>query len=128
MPVLGGLIFILSREKLNVRRANEEVFKDFTCLEVLLPLEFVLPLPEHPRGMHSLIESAQKCHINYSTAKIILRDLNVKENKFVKRLLLRKEKDEKDGMSALAVCSYRPLQPSELPKVEVVSRVGWNFF
>lgn len=103
------LIFILSQEKLNVGRAYEEIFKDFACFEVLFPVESILPLPEHPGGMRCLIESAQKCHINYSTAKIILRDLTAKENKFVKRLLLRKEKDEKDGMSALAVCSYRAL-------------------
>lgn len=36
------------------------------------------------------MKAAAKCRINYSTAKIILKELDPKEKKFVKRLLTKK--------------------------------------
>lgn len=52
------------------------------------------------------MQAADKCKINYSTAKIILKEVSNQEKKYIKRLVRKKEKDEKEGMDQLAVCNY----------------------
>lgn len=55
-------------------------------------------------------QAAQKCNINYSTAKLILRDLSQPEKKCIKRLVRQKEKDEKEGMNFQETSTYIDLE------------------
>jgi len=76
------------------------------------------------------MKAAAKCRLNYSTAKILLKELDAKEKKFVKRLLTKKERDEREGMNVVAVCAYKEVHPKTVgvQSVEVVSRLGFDFF
>jgi hypothetical protein len=42
-----------------------------------------------------LIKAAARCKLNYSTAKVIIRDLSQKERRFVKRIIKERELQEK---------------------------------
>ena len=62
---------------------------------MLLLIKPILPLSQYQRGILQHIQAAGKCRLNYSTAKIILKELDAKGKKFVKRLLTKKERDER---------------------------------
>lgn len=54
------------------------------------------------------IQAASRFKLNYSTAKVIIRDLSHKEKNFVKRLLKRKENEEKKYKTQnQQVCQYK---------------------
>jgi hypothetical protein len=97
---------------------------------VLLFRKLILPLSQHQRGTPHPTQAASKCRLNYSTAKILLRDLTPREKKYVKRLLIKKERDEKEGMSVIPQCSYKEIGSADNGKyqVEVISRIGFDFF
>lgn len=97
---------------------------------MLLPLESILPLSKYQIGITTYMQAASKCHLNYSTAKIIMKELDAKEKKFVKRLLTKKERDEKEGMNIVPVCTYKEIdrKTAGFQSVEVISRLGFDFF
>lgn len=66
--------------------------------------------------MFLLSKACDRCRINFSTAKVILKELSKQEKRFIKRLVRQKEKDEREGMDAQELCSYtsfdqQPLLP-----------------
>ena len=108
-----------------------QVLQNFTRSQELLPGEPLLPHSQHQRGTVALRQAADRCKLNYSTAKIILRDLTPKEHRFVRRLIRRKENDEKFGMNVQAVCQYMSIEQEDTRgegQVQVVSRVAYDFF
>lgn len=44
-----------------------------------------------------LIKAAARCKLNYSTAKVIIRDLSHRERKYVKRIIRIKESNMQKG-------------------------------
>lgn len=78
------------------------------------------------------MQAARRCKINYSTAKILLRDLTPKERTFIKLLIRQKEDQEDTHDSGQArECGHAAISPYPQrtgPKIEVVSRVAFDFF
>lgn len=84
----------------------QEIFQGVRSLEMLLLRKPLLQLSEYKVSKNCETQAADKCKINYSTAKIILKEVSNQEKKYIKRLVRKKEKDEKEGMDQLAVCNY----------------------
>ena len=54
-----------------------------------------------------LTKASKRCNLNYSTAKVLIRDLNPKERKFIKRLIRSKERLFKKGpIDPPITCTY----------------------
>lgn len=99
---------------------------------MLLLAQHVLPPSQHQRGTLILTQAARRCKINYSTAKILLRDLTPKERTFIK-LLIRQKEDQEDthDSSNCRECGHAVIgpHPERTPsQIEVVSRVAFDFF
>jgi hypothetical protein len=78
------------------------------------------------------MQAARRCKINYSTAKILLRDLTPKERTFIK-LLIRQKEDQEDTHESAQVreCGHAAISPCPHQtgcQIEVVSRVAFDFF
>jgi hypothetical protein len=99
---------------------------------VLLLAQHVLPPPKYQRGTLLFTQAARRCKINYSTAKILLRDLTPKERTFIKLLIRQKEDQEDTHDSALVrECGHAVIGPHPHrtgSQIEVVSRVAFDFF
>jgi len=77
--------------KVNVRTIKQKIFQDIISPQKIFLRESLLQLPQHQISILFSTKAAERCKLNYSTAKIILRDLNHKERKFVRRLIRKKE-------------------------------------
>jgi hypothetical protein len=64
------------------------------------------------------MQAANRCKLNYSTAKVIIRDLTLKERKYVKRIMKVKENESKKGRGRSGKeCCYRDIiEKEELAK------------
>jgi hypothetical protein len=91
---------------LDVGGVVQKIFEGVHSVEMLLLLKPILQLSEHKVSKTFEMQAADKCKINYSTAKIILKEVSNQEKKYIKRLVRKKEKDEKEGMDQLTVCNY----------------------
>jgi hypothetical protein len=84
--------------------------------------------------LYSYPQASRRCKINYSTAKILLRDLTPKERSFIKVLIRQKEEQEEMKENFSRECGHVIIDsPSEHEspisnKIEVVSRVAFDFF
>lgn len=61
-----------------------------------------------------LSKAASRCKLNYSTAKVIIRDLSIRERKYVKKIIKMKENELKKGrLDPQQECCYRDIIEKE---------------
>jgi hypothetical protein len=101
---------------------------------------------DHQRGKTELTQAAARCNLNYSTAKVIIRDLSHRERRYVKKLIKMKENLSKRAPGDFPkLCSYREIiekeeankdqnesnvstSPRTQFHIELVSRIAFDFF
>lgn len=64
------------------------------------------------------MQAAERCKLNYSTAKVIIRGLSMRERKYVKRIIKLRENELRRGKTAvLRESGYRDIiEKEELAK------------
>jgi hypothetical protein len=68
--------------------------------------------------------------MNYSTAKILLKNLSMRESKFVAYLKQKSDQASESDSNLPKMSEYCSVAPvtDKTVQIEIVSRVAWDFF